>query len=453
MNPPVTNTATPSPQLARLQALVSGYCASEAFFDTRAEEVELKARLMLLDTLGCMLAARSAPEVSGFESAFSSIESGLFTFPGGRRLSTLGATAVGAMAATWDEACEGLAVAHGRPGVPVIAALLPQAIARDATLGLVLDSLVAGYEVGARCGAWLRVKPGMHVDGNWPALGVAAAMARLLGLQAGMTMTAINTAACQLGTSLYLPVRAGANARNTYLAHSAWLGQLATFSAASGVTAPEDALPHYAQHFAAADEDTLITPDRHLILESYLKPHAAVRHVHYGTEAALIIRGELEGKTTAISAIRLLVYEEARTYCGNTNPQTPIQAQFSLSFGAAAGLRYNGIDPGIYRQERFEDAELRRLERLVRVETDPVLGNAGRRGAKLVVQSGEKQYEARVTAIKGDPDMPLSQEEVAAKFMRYAGPSVPAGKAYGFASALVSCEKNTPFRALWDLLF
>ena len=49
--------------------------------------------------------------------------------------------------------------------------------------------------------------------------------------------------------------------------------------------------------------------------------------------------------------------------------------------------------------------------------------------------------------------MPLSLEEVAAKFMRYAGPSVPAGKAYGFASALVSCEKNTPFRALWDLLF
>ena len=179
MSPPVTNTATPSPQLARLQALVSGYCESEAFFDTRAEEVELKARLMLLDTLGCMLAARSAPEVSSFESAFSSIESGLFTFPGGRRLSTLGATAVGAMAATWDEACEGLAVAHGRPGVPVIAALLPQAIARDATLGLVLDSLVAGYEVGARCGAWLRVKPGMHVDGNWPSLGVAAAMASL----------------------------------------------------------------------------------------------------------------------------------------------------------------------------------------------------------------------------------------------------------------------------------
>lgn len=442
-----------SPQLIRLRALIKGYCESETFFDTTPEEVELKARLMLLDTIGCMLAARSSPEVSGFETEFSSLESGLFTFPGGRRLSTMGAVAVGAMAATWDEACEGLALAHGRPGVPVIAALLPQAVARDASLGLVLDSLVAGYEVGARCGAWLRVRPGMHVDGNWPALGVAAAMARLLNLPEGMTMTAINTAACQLGASLYLPVSVGANARNTYLAHSAWLGQLATFSAAGGISAPENALQHYAEHFAAADEDALIAPERHLILESYLKPHAAVRHVHYGTEAALIIRGELEGKTEGISAIRLAVYEEARTYCGNSNPATPIQAQFSLSFGAAAGLRYNGIDPGIYRKERFEDAELRRLEKLVQVETDPVLGNAGKRGAKLVVQAAGETYQTRVTTIKGDPGLPLSQEEVAAKFIRYAAASMPAGKAYGFASALVSCEKDVSFRDLWDLLF
>jgi 2-methylcitrate dehydratase PrpD len=444
---------TSSQQLERLQHLIKGYCESETFFDTTPDEVELKARLMLLDTIGCMLAARSAPEVSGFETEFSSLESGLFTFPGGRRLSTMGAVAVGAMAATWDEACEGLALAHGRPGVPVIAALLPQAVARDATLGQVLDSLIAGYEVGARCGAWLRIRPGMHVDGNWPALGVAAGMARLLDLPAGMTMTAINTAACQLGTSLYLPVAAGANARNTYLAHSAWLGLLATFSAAGGVTAPEDALPHYAQHFAAADEALQIAPERHLILESYLKPHAAVRHAHYGAEAALIIRGELEGKTEGISAIRLAVYEEARTYCGNSNPKTPIQAQFSLSFGAAAGLRYNGIDPGIYRKDRFEDAELRRLEQLVQVETDPVLGNAGKRGAKLVVVANGNTHQARVTAIRGDPGQPLSQEEVAAKFMRYVGPDIPAGKAFGFASALASCEPDVSFRDLWDLLF
>ena len=70
-----------------------------------------------------------------------------------------------------------------------------------------------------------------------------------------------------------------------------------------------------------------------------------------------------------------------------------------------------------------------------------------------VIYSKSKTHQVRVTTIKGDPGLPLSQEEVAAKFMRYAGANMPAGKAYGFAAALVSCEKDAPFRDLWDLLF
>ena len=58
----------------------------------------------------------------------------------------------------------------------------------------------------------------MHVDGNWPGLGVAAAVSRLLGLSAEATLTAINIAACQLPASLYLPIKTGDNARNTYRA-------------------------------------------------------------------------------------------------------------------------------------------------------------------------------------------------------------------------------------------
>ena len=46
------------------------------------------------------------------------------------------------MAATWDEACEGSALAHGRPGVPVIAALLPLAATRNAKLGSLVRAVV-----------------------------------------------------------------------------------------------------------------------------------------------------------------------------------------------------------------------------------------------------------------------------------------------------------------------
>ncbi|HKQ27056.1 MAG TPA: MmgE/PrpD family protein, partial [Burkholderiales bacterium] len=235
--------------LAGLQAVVERSCGTPPLPDPVRE----KAKLMLLDTIGCILAGRLAPELVALEAAFASIETGMFRFPGGAPLTTQAATALGAIAATWDEGCEGLAYAHGRPALPVVGALLPLALARQARLDEVLTSLVAGYEVGARAGGWLRIRPGMHVDGNWPALGVAAAVSRLLGLSAEVTVIAMNIAACQLPASLYLPITTGDNARNTYIAHSAWLGLIAAFSAQAGITAPQQALLEYADRFAAAD--------------------------------------------------------------------------------------------------------------------------------------------------------------------------------------------------------
>ena len=256
------------------------------------------ARLILLDTIGCILAGREAPEMLLLEENLSSLESGSFTFPGGRRLALNAAAQVGAMAATWDEACEGHAYAHGRPGVAAVAALLPLAIVSEKGLDATVNALALAYEVGARAGGWLRIRPGMHVDGNWPAVGIAAGVARLIGLNAEGIIRAIDIAACQLPSSLYLPVTQGKTARNTYLAHSAQLGMQAAFAAQAMISAPGDALAYYAANFSAAGSDAgsaaladaLPAPDEDLILDAYIKPHAAVRHVHYGAEMALSVR-------------------------------------------------------------------------------------------------------------------------------------------------------------------
>ena len=411
------------------------------------------ARLILLDTIGCMLAGREAPEVRTFEAAASAMESGPFTFPGGRRLALVAAAQTGAMAATWDEACEGHAYAHGRPGVAAVAALLPLAVVGDRGLDATTDALALAYEVGARAGGWLRIRPGMHVDGNWPALGVAAGVARIIGLDAEGIVRAIDIAACQLPTSLYLPVASGKTARNTYLAHSAQLGMLAAQSAQAAIGAPDEALQVYADQYAAASPDPWPGPEDDLILDAYIKPHAAVRHVHYGAEMARSMREELKGQTGAISRIALSTYREATVYCGNRAPRTPIQAQFSLSFGIAAMLRFGVLDATVYRGERFDDAEMRRLEALVAISIDPALEAAGRRGGSLMVSSGYHDLDRDVRAIPGDPSMPLSAEEVVAKFMRYCEPRVPNEKAFVFANAILASEVDVKMRALWELLF
>lgn len=444
--------ATPEEHLARLQRVLARSSGAGAQSASPPAAVREKAKLLLLDTIGCMLAGRLAAEMTALEAALAAIESGPFRFPGGRGLSTQSATAIAAIASTWDECCEGLPYAHGRPGLPVVGALLPLAVVRDAPLEEVLRSLIAGYEVGARMGAWLRIKPGMHVDGNWPGLGAAAAVARLLGLTPEQSYTAINIAACQLPASVYLPIKTGDNARNTYIAHTAWLGLLAAFSAAAGISAPREALVHYAQGYAAASSIAAPEPEHYFILDAYFKPHATVRHAHYGIEAAQRIREQLRGDTSGIDAIRLRVYEEAAAYASNSAPQAPIQAQFSLSFGVAAGLRFGALEAEIYRPEHFHDAELRRLEQLVQVEADPELGAGGKRSAVLSVTAGGRRYEVRADKVRGDAESPLSREEMLAKFLRCARGAVADEKARRFASALMDNNDNAGFRTLWAQL-
>jgi 2-methylcitrate dehydratase PrpD len=411
--------------LAVLHAAVAWHAARPA-----TPEASLQARRLLVDTLGCAIAGRHAGEVRRLEAALAECEPGGFRLPDGPSMSVHAASQVLAMAATWDEACEGHALAHGRPGVPLVAALLPLAWQRGAKLSAFVDAFVLGYEVGARCGAWLRIWPGMHVDANWPALGVAAGAARLLGLAPAAIVQAIDVAACQLSASL---------------------GLQAAFASAAGIDAPADALAHYASAHAAAAPQALPEAATPLLLDAYLKPFAAVRHVHYGAVAAQQLREELAGDTQGIRGIALKVYEEALVYCANRAPRTPIQAQFSLSFGVAAMLRFGDVDPSVYAEARFDDPELRRLEALVVLAPDAELTARKQRGATLVVEHASGRLEQAVHTIPGDAAHPLDRAALAAKFGRYAARSVAADRASSFCNTVLDAA-DIDMRLLWQQL-
>lgn len=388
--------------------------ALEWLFRTRAPTaVETKAREVMLDTFGCVMAARRHPEVAAFENALQATDPG----------SISSAAAFFAAAACWDEACEGLARAHGRPGLTVLGAC--HALARNKPFPLddVLAAYVTGYEVGARLGESMRVGPGMHVDGAWPCFGVAAAVVRLLGGNAAQALAAIRIAACQMPYSLYLPVAAGANARNTYLSHSAQLGILAASAALGGIAAPAGALEELrARALAGAPPGPpLAPPGEWLILESYLKPYAAVRHVHYGAAAAQALRKDIRDRLEEIRGIELSTYAEALAYCGNRAPRSPIQAQFSLSYGVACMLATGELVPDSYGVKLLGSPEIRNLEEKIKLAENTSLTHSGKRGATLSIEFGGEIRMLAVESIAGDPDLPMTRDEILAKFARYSG--------------------------------
>ncbi|MBV9811437.1 MAG: MmgE/PrpD family protein, partial [Acetobacteraceae bacterium] len=318
--------------------------------------VARKARLLLLDSIGCIVAGLRDPQVQRLAHALAPLFPGAVRLPGSDvSLGPAGTAALAAAAMCWDEANEGLARAHGRPALPVVPALL-------ALQGLDVDvvALVLGYEVAARAGEIWRIGPGMHVDGTWHALGAAAACAHATGADPAR---AIRLAACQIPFSLYRPLAHGMTGRNSYASHAALLGLLAAVASAAGMDAPVGSLAE-ARTLALRRDDraTRAGADVWLILEAYLKPFAGVRHAHYAAAAAMEARSRLTG-TQEIRAIRLRTYAEALRYAGNRAPTTAIAAQFSLSFAVAASLRFGDLGPAAYRA--LDDAELRRLEALV----------------------------------------------------------------------------------------
>jgi 2-methylcitrate dehydratase PrpD len=279
-------------------------------------------------------------------------------------------------------------------------------------------------------------------------LGVAAGAAALLGLPAEKIMRAVDIAACQLSASLYLPIRTGRNVRSIYLAHSAAQGFDAALAAHAGIDAPPDALAYYAQHYCPAATDAPPPPAQDLILDGYLKPFAAVRHVHYGAIAAGRIRAQMGGDSRAITAIELIIYEEATVYCGNPQPQTLLAAQFSLTFGVAAMLRLGALDAHVYREPQFSDAELRRLEALVRVRVDPGLTAKKQRGGTLRVAAATGQvYEA--TVAWDDPALLLDAQAMIAKFAQGAVPALDEAASRRFCEAILSADNATPLTTLW----
>jgi len=418
------------------------------------ETVAEKARLLALDTIGCVLAAGDKDEPRALASQLARADPGGCAVPGfADRFSTGAAAAQFAASACWDEACEGLARAHGRPGVAVLASLSALAQIRGTRLGEVLDALAAGYETGARIGAALRIVPGMHVDATWPAFGVAAAMLRLEGGTARAAAQAIAIAACQMPSSLYAPVQAGASARNTYLAHAAQLGMLAGASALAGIAAPPDAIDEFQRlALAAAPAGAPFAgPGEWLMLEGYLKPYAGVRHVHYGAAAAIALRGRVAARLGAISRLRLSTYGEALTYCANRAPTTPLAAQFSLSWGIARALVAGDLAPEAYAPAALSDALTRSLESKVEIALDAGLERSGRRGARLEIEVEGEALCCALERVAGDPDAPLGRDAVVGKFVRYAANALGEARALAAAESFLAADPGRPWGDLVGL--
>lgn len=426
---------------ARLRAL--GGWLDQTPLDPIAEHA---ARRLLLDTLACAIA--------GFRKVgmqFLGGSQGRARFLGtDADLGPAEAAYAVALGACADEACEGLAFAHGRPGLHAVAAAVGAALRVNASLDEVLDAISAGFEFGGRMGALFRAKPGIHVDGTWGLVASTVAARRLYKPANGPALAdAASAALCQMLASLYLPVSQGADVRNSYSAHAASAGVLLAASLATGMTVPANAAEAAVGFALNRDDAAWLEPGRRLLLEGYLKPYPSVRHTHYGIEAARAWRQAHPAvPANDLASVTLEIYPEAVTYCGNRAPVSAIMAQFSLSYTLAYALAHGDLTPAAYESATLRAKNITALEQLIQIKPIEALGAQGQRRARLIVESSGGTWAREVDQVPGDTVQPLTDDELIAKTKTYCSDRLGGDRTETLIQDIMSGPGNKPIREL-----
>ena len=309
-------------------------------------DVEAKARLLLLDTFGCLLAGLLHPRsVNSDRPCVSPFRAR----PRGRRRTSGSARPAPRRWAQPPPAGTkpAKAMRHRTAGRDCRSSprcwRLPRRERQQ--LGDLLVALTTGYEIGARAGEAWRIPAGWHVDGGWHSLAVAAAVARMTAGPERI-QPAIEAAACQIPASLYLPIAMGSVLRNTYPAHAVLLGMMAAAAADAGFEMPHGALEEgrrrVLQATAAATARRPVNGRSSTAISSPTPP-CATRIT--ASKPPCGLRKDANVFAAEIDAIKLKIYPEAVQYCGNRAPRTAIQAQFSLSYAIAAALVLGDLGP------------------------------------------------------------------------------------------------------------
>src|SRR5437899_1275647 len=212
-------------------------------FDALPVATVAAAKLVLLDTLGAIVAGsalRENDELARLAAARSPHRAA--TLLGHRaKADPFWAALTNATAGVALEVDEGSRLGGGHPAIHVIPGALAVAEERGLDGRRLLESFVAGYEVGSRIGGATTVRANVHSHGTWGTISTAVAVATLDGAPAQTIRAVINLAASMSPANTWTPALEGATIRNLYPGRSAFQGILAVELQRCGFTGLGDA--------------------------------------------------------------------------------------------------------------------------------------------------------------------------------------------------------------------
>ena len=324
----------------------------------------------------------------------------------------------------------------GHPSVLVLPAVLSLGEHLGASGRDILTAYIVGLEVEGKLALYADFKlmqARLNHQTWYGSIGAAAACAKLLKLDEAKTRMALGIAAnfaCGLSAnhgSMAGAMAAGNSCRN---------GVVAALMAREGVTANPNVIEAKNGFY-----DTLVGPGHYdaermadglgkpFYIESPgigLKKYPSCYHTHRALDGVFQLIGEHRLSDKDIAEVDVGTSERAMRVLAFTEPATPYQAKYSMPYCIAAAVVDRQVTLETFTDHKFEERGILEARKKVHLSFPdvpiwPGLADVGPDtefvGNPVTVRTTDgRSYSARVDIPRGDPALPLTDEELLTKY-------------------------------------
>lgn len=435
------------------------------------EQVRERAKHLILDAVGCALAATkfdfAGPSLRALQALGGAGDSVVI----GRRerlplRDAMLANGILAHGLDYDDT-------HTAGVIHLTVTTFPCALGLGARLGVdgrtLLGAYIAGVEAGARIAA--AAQGGFHKAGFHPTSVVGTfACALVAGKLHGLAPDQL-----ELAQGIALSAAAGSlefleDGAWTKRFHAGWAavgGVTAAALAAAGFVGPRAAYEGrfglYRSHLGPLAEGcdygraVAGLGDLWELENVAVKPFPACHLLHGCADAALALarRGVRPAEIVAITA-RVpagVVEVVCEPVANKRRPQNDYDAKFSVPFVVAAALARGRFGLAELEADALADPAILALADKVEYEVDPTMPFPKYYPGEVVVRLADgRELRQREEINRGAAERPITNEEVVAKFMDNAVTAVTAARAYAIRDAILGLERGVSARDLAETL-
>lgn len=325
----------------------------------------------------------------------------------------------------------------------------PAALAVSEKLSLsgkeLITAIVIGYDVAARV-------RGMENPPPSNTYASAAMSSRMMGLDE-------DKAICAMGIAGYLsssrfPERRGDDTGHLIEGYFAKIGIEAAMLADEGMFGPP-----------MGDDRRLTTRFRERglgkdfeIMNIYIKPYPTCRMTHGAIEAILAIKEDTNLEPSEVKEVILHQLTTGMyTAVKRVSPDSYFKScEGNLSYIAACAIIDGEVGERQFTRDRIADPKIHELIQKIKVipneDLDAIYPENARPIIVEIKTTNGKTYTKRVDYAWGDPQRPLTDEELFQKFRRWAGPSITDEKALEIKQTIFKLDKLENVATLTKLL-